>query len=301
MIITATLIQYANGTFFVQAPGSNINEVAGQISTFGVLTASLIPNLDYGITILPPEGTSYSRFGALFTAQSDGTQDITAILTAAIPPPVGFGGTVTNQEGVLTAGSIVVGNGGSDVTVVPGMDFGKSKDGFLTVPAVILSDTPNSGADGLIFQVTSNNADQTAIIIQNTSSGQVFAMGVLGSNAAIKGQIAQDGATGALFSLSYSTSPTTPFIVAPAHAVNGWASGDDPTSNPIDTGLSRTVAGAIAIGNGTQGNASGRADYATHLGPTVAPSGAGVAGAWCFSQDGKVSFCNAGTWEVIVP
>lgn len=91
MIVTATLPQYANGNFFIQALGSNISEVAGTINTFGVFVAVLLPNLDWGITILPASGTSYSRFGTTFTSAAIGTQDITDILTPAIPPPVSNG------------------------------------------------------------------------------------------------------------------------------------------------------------------------------------------------------------------
>lgn len=36
-----------------------------------------------------------------------------------------------------------------------------------------------------------------------------------------------------------------------------------------------------------------------NIGPATAPTGAGTAGDWCFSQDGKLSFCKAGTWEVV--
>lgn len=92
VILTATLPQYANGNFFLQAQGSNISEIAGSLNTFGVFSAPIQSNLAYGITMLPPSGTSYSRFGTTFTSQNGGTQDISALLIAATPPPLVTGG-----------------------------------------------------------------------------------------------------------------------------------------------------------------------------------------------------------------
>lgn len=68
-------------------------------------------------------------------------------------------------------------------------------------------------------------------------------------------------------------------------------------AGPADAGLSRTGSATLAVGNGTEGDASGTLTYYQHLGPASAPSGrCGLSGAWVFSQDGHATFCDHGTW-----
>lgn len=51
---------------------------------------------------------------------------------------------------------------------------------------------------------------------------------------------------------------------------------------------------------GGYGGVSGGWGASTYSGPTTAPTGGCTAGQWSFSQDGKASFCKAGTWEVVI-
>lgn len=287
MIITATLIQYANGTFFVQAPGSNINEVAGQISTFGVLTASLIPNLDYGITILPPEGTSYSRFGALFTAQSDGTQDITAILTAAIPPPVS--GSLPDTTNLISGDGT---GGGADSGLAPSNVMRLNSGASIQV-ATSTNFTP--------LAVESNSSLGVGIgFIPTDPQGHQWVMGSGATSSGVPGQFFFEDATNGNVPFTIMANlDGSGFFSVNTTILFGWLS---PTVSVLDTGFSRgDVAGEVKVGNGTLGDESGQITSFAVKGPAVAPTGAGPAGTWCFSQDGKISFCNAGTWEVIVP
>lgn len=300
MIITATIPQYANGTFFIQAPGSNVNEVAGQISNLGLFNASVLPNFWYGITILPAEGTSYSRFGAMFTSSpaSAETQDITAILNAATPPPVG-GGTVTHTAGALTAGSMLIGNGGSDLKTSP-CNFGITNAGAFAAPVLLANGGTAVGTDGLVIQAISSNPDQTGLIMENLSSRvNGFAWAVVGSNSVVRCLVVEDLIASAIMLAQYGTDANHSFNVMQQLGTMGWASSADPSTNAIDTGISRTAANVIAFGNGVNGNASARLAFASLLGPATAPTGAGVAGTWAFSQDGNISFCKAGTWEVV--
>jgi hypothetical protein len=85
--------------------------------------------------------------------------------------------------------------------------------------------------------------------------------------------------------------------------VYGWGATALAGNTPVafDTGLSRTAAGTIAVGNGVAGDASGTLDAATvnanlYKGPATAPSGSCTVVGWAFSQDGHATFCNGSTW-----
>lgn len=290
VIVTATLPQYANGNFFLQSAGSNINQVAGILNNFGVFAAPILPNVQYGITILPPTGTSYSRFGVAFTSINATTQDITAILTASIPPPFGIGGTVTNDEGALTAGSLIMGNDGVDITTVPGADYGVSTPDVLTLPTIVI----NLSTDGNAGVVLNNTVNDSGIAFIMGSDSSTWGAEVTGSASPIQGYIFEDIDNGAVNLLLLTLPDGTPVASLLANGIFGFVN-----NLAIDTGLSRLSQAIMAIGNGTQGDASGGLAVAVLVGPATAPSGSGTSGQWALSQDGVISFCKAGTWEVV--
>jgi hypothetical protein len=80
-----------------------------------------------------------------------------------------------------------------------------------------------------------------------------------------------------------------------------WSSTASVTVSACDTGLSRTAAGAVSLGDGTAGDSSGSLSVSSvsanlYRGPATAPSGACSAVGWAFSQDGHATFCNGSTW-----
>jgi hypothetical protein len=80
-----------------------------------------------------------------------------------------------------------------------------------------------------------------------------------------------------------------------------WSSTASVTASACDTGISRTAAGAAALGDGTAGDASGSLSLSSvsaslYRGPATAPSGVCSTVGWAFSQDGHATFCNGSTW-----
>ena len=79
-----------------------------------------------------------------------------------------------------------------------------------------------------------------------------------------------------------SNTTSTPFFYFPSvqgragsTAIWGWASGTDPSSAGLDTGLSRISAGLVGIGNGTQADFSGTLKVSSILGAVLTGASSG--------------------------
>lgn len=287
--VTATIPQYGNGNYFIQAVNNNQNQVSGNISNTGQFSTVVIANTLYGITITPPNGSSFSRFGTTFTSVATGTQDISTILEAAIPPPVSSGisavnatspleatttlgvvalscpscgaggaGTVTHTTGALNSGSMMIGNGGADIKSSP-VDFGVTQAGSLTTPAMLINGGAAGALDGLIFQAQSSNADQTGFVLQNSSvaGGNGIAAVATGSNSSIRSYLYVDLITGAEYFGYHAVDATHANDSMMAGTTLGWSSGSTLDLTGLDTGLSRDSAGVVDVGNGVNKNTSG--------------------------------------------
>jgi hypothetical protein len=93
----------------------------------------------------------------------------------------------------------------------------------------------------------------------------------------------------------------TTYTEVPSLNVLCWSSTASVTAEPCDTGISRTAAGAVVLGDGSAGDSSGSLSLSNvsaglYRGPATAPSGACSTIGWAFSQDGHATFCNGSTW-----
>lgn len=168
----------------------------------------------------------------------------------------GGSGTVTHTVGALTAGSMVIGNGGGDIKIAP-IDYGISTPNTLTINApMVIADT--SGGNGT-FSVNNDSVSGSAFIIDATAgTGNSWIEEATGTTALpFRGVIFEDQTAGNITLLLSSSSSSHGFASMLSQGVFGWYAGSSPVSTVIDTGISRDSAGVVDIGNGTAGNASG--------------------------------------------
>lgn len=180
------------------------------------------------------------------------------------------GGTVTHTSTALTSGSMVIGNGGSDVKVAP-LDYGINVAGTITSAVPIIISAP--GPANLALELANASAQGSAFIIQSSAgSGNIWGIQATGTTALpFRGLLFQD-ATGGPINLLLSSSSGKAVASLLATGMFGWYAGASPVSTALDTGLSRSGAATVAVGNGTPGNASGTLT-ATNLHATGAYSG----------------------------
>lgn len=198
---------------------------------------------------------------------------ITAILTLGLiasmchgqivnPGGGGGTGTVTHTSGALTPGGNVIGNGGGDVTIGTCDDSITAADqytcaniqaGNLGVDDASPMNVLGSSAAGTVFTVGNGSGSSPTV---------AYGIGVTGSNTNPGVQMF-DETTGSIPFALYSLDGSHYKLATNNTGVIGFSSGADPTNSADDTGFSRTGANAVAVGNGTQGDASGSIAAAT--------------------------------------
>ncbi|MGD0796695.1 MAG: hypothetical protein ABR910_03135 [Acidobacteriaceae bacterium] len=163
------------------------------------------------------------------------------------------------------------------------------------------TNTINSNTNGLALSITSSSSSGTAVTLGGSGSG-VHTWGFSSGLGNGQSQFQLGDFTSGIFSFaSVTTGSGAGYTEVPSLNVLCWSSTASVTTEPCDTGLSRTAAGSVALGDGTVGDSSGSLSLSNvsanlYRGPATAPSGACSTVGWAFSQDGHATFCNGSTW-----
>ena len=151
------------------------------------------------------------------------------------------------------------------------------------------TNTINTTTNGLALSISSAGSSGTVVTLGGTGSG-VHTWGFASGLGNGQSQFQIGDFTSGIFSLASVTASTgAGYSEVPSLNVFCWSSTASVTAAPCDTGLSRTAAGAVALGNGTAGDSSGslslsNVSAALYRGPATAPSGACSAIGWAFSR-----------------
>lgn len=188
-VVDPNSVPYRNGTVTAYIPSDSNTPAQGPVPTDNSGAFSFtIPSQDWwfkvctpAIVAVPPNPVPYGTvcFSTGPITITGGTQSITTQLNAAavkIDPNggTGGGGTVTNTAGALTAGHLVIGNGGDDETI----DSVLSTDGNGT-----LSNDGSSCAGNILLGFNSgqqanigcNGSIAAFSVVDNDSGSQVSA------------------------------------------------------------------------------------------------------------------------------
>jgi hypothetical protein len=163
------------------------------------------------------------------------------------------------------------------------------------------TNTINSNTNGLALSITSSSSSGTAVTLGGSGSG-VHTWGFISGLGNGQAQFQIGDFTSGIFSFASVTSGSgAGYTEVPSLNVLCWSSTASVTASACDTGISRTAAGAAALGDGTAGDASGSLSLSSvsaslYRGPATAPSGVCSTVGWAFSQDGHATFCNGSTW-----
>ncbi len=163
------------------------------------------------------------------------------------------------------------------------------------------TNTINTNTNGLALSISSSSSSGTGVTLGGTGSG-VHIWGLLSGLGNGQSQFQIGDFTSGVFSLASVTAGSgAGYTEVPSLNVLCWSSTASVTTEPCDTGISRTAAGAVALGDGSAGDSSGSLSLSNvsatlYRGPATAPSGACSAIGWAFSQDGHATFCNGSNW-----
>ncbi len=163
------------------------------------------------------------------------------------------------------------------------------------------TNTINSNTNGLALSISSSSSSGTAITLGGSGSG-VHTWGFASGLGNGQAQFQIGDFTSGIFSFASVTSGSgAGYTELPSLNALCWSSTASVTTQPCDTGLSRTASGAVALGDGTAGDSSGSLSLSSvsanlYRGPATAPSGSCTTIGWAFSQDGHATFCNGSTW-----
>jgi hypothetical protein len=163
------------------------------------------------------------------------------------------------------------------------------------------TNTINTNANSVALSISSSSSSGTVVTLGGTGSG-IHTWGFSSGLGNGQSQFQIGDFTSGIYSIASVTAGSgAGYTELPSLNVLCWSSTSSVTASSCDTGLSRTAAGAVALGNGTAGDSSGSLSLSSvsaglYRGPATAPSGACSVVGWAFSQDGHATFCNGSAW-----